>query len=366
MPPWDAPAVADWDFPRSATGIAVLVEVGGRLGVDAGRVLGGTGLLRADLSAPHLLVTPEQEIAAIRNLRAAVPDGTPLAAEIGAAYRVTTFGILGYALLSSPTLREAIALTLRFIDLSYAFTTPEVELTGDQVVIRLADESLPADLRALLVDRDLLAVHTILAELVPGGLPFTRVALRGGRPPAVLARYAERLGTTPVAAVGGEGNTATFSATHLERPLPQGSPAAVAVAESMCRELVTARRGRGPVSTRVRVEITRNLSHGASMGAVASAIGMSPRTLRRHLSGEDTSYQCLLDEVRLGLATRMLGTGMLSVEDVAQRLGYAESSSFIHAFRRLTGRTPHQAAAASRPARGVRTSRRTGGDRGVE
>lgn len=362
MPSWDTPAVAHWDFPRSATGIAVLVEVGSRLGVDGGQVLRGTGLSHTDLTSPDLLVTPDQEIAAIRNLRAAVSDEIPLAAEIGAAYRVTTFGILGYALLSSPTLREAIALTLRFIDLSFAFTAPEVELTGGRVVIRLADESLPADLRALLVDRDLLAVHTVLSELVPGGLPFTRVALRGGRPPGVLARYADKLGTTPVAAVGAEGNTATFSAAHLEKPLPQGSPAAVAVAESMCRELVAVRRGRGPVSARVRVEITRNLAQDASMGAVASAIGMSARTLRRHLSGEGTSYQRLLDEVRLGLATRMLGTGMLSVEDVALRLGYAESSSFIHAFRRLTGSTPHQAAVASRPARGARASRRTGGD----
>lgn len=357
--------MADWDFPRSATGIAVLVEVGVRLGVDAGRVLVGTGLTPVDLAAPDLLVTPDQELAAIRNLRAAVPDGTPLAADIGAAYRVTTFGILGYALLASPTLREAISLTLRFIDLSYAFTTPEVEVTGDRVVIRLADESLPADVRALLVDRDLLAVHTILAELVPGGLPFTRVALRGGRTPGVLARYARQLGTTPVIAIGDEGNTVTFSAAHLERPLPQGSPAAVAVAEAMCSELVTARRGRGPLSTRVRVEITRTLPQGAAMGVVASAIGMSPRTLRRHLAGEGTSYQRLLDEVRLGLASRMLGTGLLSVEDVALRLGYAESSSFIHAFRRLTGRTPHQVAAESRPAPGVRTSRRTGGDPNV-
>ncbi|WP_449289884.1 helix-turn-helix domain-containing protein [Nocardia thailandica] len=39
---------------------------------------------------------------------------------------------------------------------------------------------------------------------------------------------------------------------------------------------------------------------------------------------------------------QMLSTGALSVHDVAIRLGYAESASFIHAFKRWKGVTPKQ------------------------
>ncbi|MFL0578347.1 helix-turn-helix domain-containing protein [Dietzia sp. 179-F 9C3 NHS] len=344
---WDGPAVRHWDFPRSATGIAVLVEAGGRLGVEPGTVLRGVGLGPGDLANPDLLVAPGRELTAIRNLRAAVGDRPALAAEVGAAYRLTTFGILGYALLASPTLREVIALTLRFIDLSYILSTIGVRVAGGRVVVRLDGAGLPPDVRDVLVDRDLFAIHSVLGELVPDGLPFTSVAFGGGRPAPTLEAYGARLGVAPSES-DDEGIVATFDAAHLCRPLPQGSQAAVAVAEAMCRDLAATRRARGPLGGRVRVEITGRLARGAAMSEVASALGMSPRTLRRHLADEGTSYQRLLDEVRLELAERMLVTGLLSVEDVALRLGYAEASSFIHAYRRLTGTTP---ARARRPGR---------------
>jgi AraC-like DNA-binding protein len=76
------------------------------------------------------------------------------------------------------------------------------------------------------------------------------------------------------------------------------------------------------------------------MGAVADRLGVSERTLRRRLAGEGTSYQRLLDEVRASLADELIGTGRLSVEEIAVRLGYAEASSFIAAHRRWTGETP--------------------------
>jgi AraC-like DNA-binding protein len=60
--------------------------------------------------------------------------------------------------------------------------------------------------------------------------------------------------------------------------------------------------------------------------------------LRRRLAESGTSFQELLDEVREALAQELLTT--LAVEDVALRLGYAEASSFIHAFKRWKGVTP--------------------------
>jgi AraC-like DNA-binding protein len=72
----------------------------------------------------------------------------------------------------------------------------------------------------------------------------------------------------------------------------------------------------------------------------------SPRTLRRRLAEEGVSYRGLLDEVRGQLAQELLADGRLTVEEVAHRLGYAETSSFTHAFWRWTGHGPraHRAA----------------------
>jgi AraC-like DNA-binding protein len=69
------------------------------------------------------------------------------------------------------------------------------------------------------------------------------------------------------------------------------------------------------------------------MGAVAAALGMASRSLHRHLAPGGTTFGLLIDEVRSALAEEMLAHRM-SVAEVAERLGYAESASFSHAFKR--------------------------------
>ncbi len=77
-----------------------------------------------------------------------------------------------------------------------------------------------------------------------------------------------------------------------------------------------------------------------TMPVVARALGVSPRTLRRRLTESGTSYQALFDEVRAERAAVLLTRRALPVEQVADRLGFAEAASFIHAFRRWYGTTP--------------------------
>jgi AraC-like DNA-binding protein len=85
------------------------------------------------------------------------------------------------------------------------------------------------------------------------------------------------------------------------------------------------------------------------MEDVAAQMGMAPRRLHRHLAAEGTSFHRLVDEVRERLAKEMLAHRM-SVEEVAERLGYAEPSSFVHAFKRWKGVPPgvYRQTAASR------------------
>jgi AraC-like DNA-binding protein len=75
------------------------------------------------------------------------------------------------------------------------------------------------------------------------------------------------------------------------------------------------------------------------MAAVADALGMASRTLHRHLAAEGTNFRLLVEEVRGALAEEMLSHRM-SVAEVAERLGYAESASFSHAFKRWKGTAP--------------------------
>lgn len=73
---------------------------------------------------------------------------------------------------------------------------------------------------------------------------------------------------------------------------------------------------------------------------VAARLAVSQRTLRRHLRALGTSYRAILRDFRLELAVGWLGESRLSVEEIADRLGYTEASTFRSAFRRWTGFSP--------------------------
>jgi len=92
-----------------------------------------------------------------------------------------------------------------------------------------------------------------------------------------------------------------------------------------------------------RAKLMTQLEGGdVGLGALARAMHMSERTLRRRLSERGTSYHALLDELRSTQARKLVGHGSQPVDQIAQRLGFADTSSFFHAFKRWTGQTPAQ------------------------
>ena len=53
-----------------------------------------------------------------------------------------------------------------------------------------------------------------------------------------------------------------------------------------------------------------------------------------------TSFQQVLDRVRLAMAKELLQESTIALVDITAALGYADDVSFIRAFRRWTGTTP--------------------------
>jgi AraC-like DNA-binding protein len=74
--------------------------------------------------------------------------------------------------------------------------------------------------------------------------------------------------------------------------------------------------------------------------AVARSLGQSPRSLRRHLASEGTSFQQLVEQIRSELARQHLEDAGLTVSEIAFLVGFSELSPFLRAFRRWTGVTP--------------------------
>lgn len=332
---------------RSAASTLLLVRLGVERGIDEATSLAGTGLTVDDLRRPGAEVLARQELAAITNLVDACPDDD-LALEAGTRYHLTTYGIWGFALASSPTVGSALEVGARFVDLSFTFCRLEVEQDDRELRLVLHDDELPAAVREFVVVRDLVGLRTILTELTAGSLPLRRVSLALPRPPD-LTRYRGIFGVEPT--FDAASNLAALDLSALDLPLPQADELTAAMTEAQCRALVEQRRARTGTAGQVRDLLAGTPSDMPTLPQVAAALTVSERTLRRRLDDEATSYRALVDEVRETLAEELLSTGGLSVEQVARRLGYAETASFTHAFTRWKGLSPRAFRQAGQRAR---------------
>ncbi|MFD6159152.1 AraC family transcriptional regulator [Nocardia sp. NPDC060256] len=345
------PGIRDWNFPRGIASVALMVGYAAERGVPVGRMLAGTGLSEPVLRDPDAQIDAHIELTVVRNLVRELPDWPALGVEVGRRYRITTFGIFGFACVSSPTLGEAISFALRYLELSFTFSLPVAEWRAGEFIAWVHDELIPADVRQFLVERDVTAMHQVMSDLLGRHLPLARAEFRFPEPD-----YADRIEAVTVVRprFGQPRNLFAIEPAVLDQPLPQANEQTWAMCLAQCRDLVHRRRARTGIAAEVRELLVPGGTDGFAgppgIDSVASDLNMSTRTLRRHLDAAGTSYRALLDEVRRALAEEMLSATPLSVSDVAIRLGYAESSTFIYAFKRWTGATP----AAYRRERAVR------------
>ena len=320
---------------RSAASALLLVRLGEERGVPADLALAGTGLRLDDLRQPGAEIPDEVELAVVANLVAQCPD-PELALEAGTRYHLTTYGIWGFALASSRTVGSALELGLRFADLSFTFCRFTVEQGPHEVLLCLDDRQVPAPLRDFVVTRDLAALRTVVAELTGDAVRLRRVELRPGRP-ADAARHVQVLGVEPI--FGAPVTLAAVDAAVLELPLPQADEAMAATTLAQCRDLLERRRRRTGTAGAVRDLLLARPSAMPDIASAAADLALSERTLRRRLVEEGATFRGLVEEVREALAEELLEAG-LGVEQVARRLGYAETASFTHAFTRWKGVSP--------------------------
>ncbi|MFH8282635.1 AraC family transcriptional regulator [Streptomyces antibioticus] len=330
----------DWDQPRPPVSLLLMTQIAADHGVPAEACLAGTGVTPEALLDPGTEVTPRHDLAVARNLIELVPSGHP-GLEMGSRFRLAEQGIYGFALLSSPTLRQAVDVGLRFLDLAFAMGTVEARTDRDgDLILSLDAPALPPTVRRFYVERDAASIMTIQRVIAPNLEAITRVEFAFPAPPEGDSVFRDVFGLEPL--FDAEETVLVIDRAVVDAPLPGANPHTAAQTIEQCRRLLDSRRARTGVAGRVRDELVAGIADPPSLDTVAAFLHMSGRTLRKRLTAEGTSYRILLDEVREHLAEELLLAGGLPVEAIAHRLGYVEVSSFSQAFRRWKGVGPRE------------------------
>jgi len=329
---------AEWDVPRPAATCRHLLEAARLHHIAASVCLADTDLTLADIEDSATEVQAGQELRMVRNILAHVDDSHDFARAVGLQYNFANTGILGYALLASPSIGDAINVACRYASLSSSFLGLNRQDGPLGAVIEFDNSHVPADVREFMLERDMYAV-TNLAPLLIGQLDadvVLTVEVPGFALPLERLEFAR---LTIEIDTSSARSAISIPAEVLRLAMPAADAATAQACVQQCEDLLQARRQRRGMAARVRTRLIRDPGQLPAMAAIAREFCITERTLHRRLAAEHTSYRALVDEVRVNLASALLESG-LTVEETARRLGYSETAAFTRAFIRMRGEPP--------------------------
>ena len=297
-------------------------------------LLAGSGIGLADLRHADSRITTCQEMRVCANAVALRQD---IGLELGQRMHVSSYGMLGYALLTSATLGDALRLALRYPALLGTLFELSLVEDGEQVWLTAGDYREDPALAAFNVEFCLVSMKVICDDLLGSTLPL-REARFDYRAPDYHARYAERF-DCPVR-FDAPVNGFAFAQALLEQPLPLADAITHRAMAERCRKQNSEFTGRQAWLNRVRQLLADQLQAAPGLDGLAAQMNCSARTLRRHLQALGCSYQQLLDELRFERAKQWLAQDHMPIHKIAEQLGFSETASFRHAFVRWSGVAP--------------------------
>jgi AraC-like DNA-binding protein len=340
------PSAAQWtDLPsmreRTIASHFARAALGGarRRGYDYSSLLQQLGISPELLDEPRARIAPEQFTRLIQALWLVLDDEYlgfgPAPSKPG------SFAMMCHAVIHSRNLEKALNRGLLFYSLFPG--APRLTLSREGDMIRLSlDDSQLWDPDHFLSESLLVIWHRLGSWLIGQRIRLEQATFSYPRPEHG-AEY-DLLFSCPLSFSTVKSTTAQssllFHSRYLNMPLLQDERTLKYFLERSPADLLSRPDEGDSLSSQLRRLLSRDSARWPDLEAVAAHLHISPQTLRRHLREEGTSFQELKDQLRRDIAIYHLGRADLSLQQIAEQLGFSEPSAFHRAFKKWTGLTP--------------------------
>lgn len=335
---------APTDQQQSIIGISLLVKLIEDYGVSPQYILAQAGITADQLTDPKAKISIQQDLKFTQAMVNAIPD-VDLAFKAGQRFRINAFGTIGLAAAACETVEEAIAFFLRYIRLSNSLFDIHFFKQSGNAVLRFDDRYDLGALKPFYLERD---------------FSFTVISTRDGFPRSTTQRLYKAINFT-FECPEKDGislhdqyqqryecdvnfsqpyNEIQFDERYLTRRLPQANLLTHKLLKEQCETQELEIFGPSSYTEKIRQFIRSCEEVKPQLEDIANLLHTTTRTVSRKLQAEGLGFQELVAEEVSRKAIRYLQTTELTIEQIAFKLGYSESASFIHAFKRWTGKAP--------------------------
>lgn len=265
-----------------------------------------------------------------------IPDPA-FALRAAECWHPSNLGTLGYAWLSSSTLRTGLKRLVRYS-----------RTLGTKATCRLVDErdglrftfdhgrgNTPVG--CAIVDFALSLILGMCRTNFGAALHPVTVNLRRPKP-ADPKPYRDFFGCS--IRFGADEDSFTLALSAVDKPLPTSNHELASTFDVILGDQL-AELSASDLQTRCHAYLLKELTSGEpAEDALAWSMGMSRRTLQRKLGEHGLTYKALLKKTRYDLALRYLDDPARTITDITFLLGFSEQSAFTRAFKRWNGKAP--------------------------
>lgn len=281
-----------------------------------------------------------QQIEKLIELCLKYPQNYDLAFELAKVLKLSSHSLVGYVLLTSETLKQALKLLSQYFKL----IIPNFKLTmreDAQSIWLIFEPTMPMSHLNLNFHLEAIAVafYHNLNELVGTNIFHHHIYLSLSAPRHLDRYHKLSWANFHFQALSSPSIQVVLSKQYINTPLPMADQNSLNIVEQQCQELMQHITFHGEIVPWVQMMLLETY-HMPTLNECAKLLNTSTKTLQRHLKKQGTDFQTLKKQVMLERAKQLLQHAHRNVTDIADELGYTSASNFARAFRAHTQLTP--------------------------
>jgi AraC-like DNA-binding protein len=306
-------------------------------GIEASRLLDGIKPEDGSLDSEESIIAYPDYIRLINNALNVTEDSA-LGLKLGQTINLAMFGAFGYALMSSRTLRDAADVFLKYQKLPGQLTMISSIQEGSDLIIKFKP-LYPFENKVLIyaIEEVLSTTYYGMNFLINREIDLKEIRLVYPAPEHA-GLYAEMF-RCPIRFMETE-NSMRLDAGYFNLPVSSADNDVYEYCTHFCDNILKGRRNQDLFLENIRNIIMTSLERYIKIEEMAKQLGLSIRTLNRRLKERGTSYKKIMNGVRTDLAMRYLQDTNLSIDQIADLLGFSETTTFRKAFKAWTGKSP--------------------------